>query len=54
MTINVVELRQHLAWFDEEKDVVAINEKGERFEIVKVGDSDKGEVTLMIGKGNKP
>lgn len=47
MTINVAELRQHLAWFDEHREVVAVDEAGQRFDITAV-DEAAGEVRLVV------
>jgi len=48
MTINVEELRQHLAWFDEHREVVAVDEAGQRFEITAVGHTEDGDVRLVV------
>lgn len=48
MTINVVELRQHLAWFDDAHTVNAFDEAGMRFEIVEVGETNDGDVRLVV------
>lgn len=48
MTINVVELRQHLAWFEDERNVVAVDEAGRRYEIVEVGETNGGDPRLVV------
>lgn len=48
MTINVEELRQHLAWFEGDVDVVAVDEAGRRFDIVAVGDAEDIRVRLVV------
>lgn len=48
MTINVEELRHHLAWFADGCNVVAVDEAGQRFEIVEVGETNGGDVRLVV------
>lgn len=44
MTCNVCELRHHIAWFDETKDVVAVDDAGRRYEIYKLEDVQESPV----------
>lgn len=48
MTINVEELRQHLAWFADWRNVVAVDEASQRFEITAVGHTEDGDVRLVV------
>lgn len=43
-TCNVCELRHHIAWFDEERIVFAVDESGRRYEITKLLDVDESPV----------
>lgn len=44
MTCNVCELRHHIAWFDETKDVMAVDDAGRRYEIYKLEDMQESPV----------
>lgn len=54
MTVNVAELRQHLAWFDEQRDAWAVDEFGQWFEIIEVGETNGGDPRLVVRKLVKP
>ncbi len=38
MTCNVTELHHHLGWFDDTKDVIAVDDGGRTYEIYKLED----------------
>lgn len=48
MTVNVAELRQHLAWFEDDCNVVAVDESGRRYHIVELDETDGSFVRLVV------
>jgi hypothetical protein len=44
VTCNVTELRHHISWFDELREVFAVDDNGKRYEIYKLLDVDAAPV----------